>query len=49
MIDNIIAVMRADFECNAKESKLQRDTFKYRQRILSKYAPEAHRPESFIV
>jgi len=49
MIDNILAVMRADFECNARESKLQRDMFNYRQRILIKYAPSAHRPESFIV
>jgi len=49
MIDNIIAIMRADFEHNIEESKIQRATFRYRQRILSKYAPEAHRPESFIV
>ena len=49
MVDNILAIMRADFECNARESKLQRDAFNYRQRILRKYAPMAHRPESFIV
>jgi len=49
MIDNILAIMRADFEQDTLESKLQRDTFNYRQRILRKYAPEAHRPESFIV
>jgi hypothetical protein len=49
MIDNIIAIMRADFEQNMQESKLQRDVFDYRQRILRKYAPTAHRPESFIV
>jgi len=49
MVDNILAIMRADFEQDTLESKLQRDTFNYRQRILRKYAPEAHRPESFIV
>jgi hypothetical protein len=49
MVDNILAIMKADFECNTKESKVQRDTFNYRQRILRKYAPMAHRPESFIV
>jgi hypothetical protein len=49
MIDNILAIMKADFECNTKESKVQRDVFNYRQRILRKYAPMAHRPESFIV
>jgi hypothetical protein len=49
MVDNILAIMRADFECDARESKLQRDVFNYRQRILRKYAPEAHRPECFIV
>jgi len=49
MIDNILAIMRADFEQDTLESKLQRDTFNYRQRILRKYAPMAHRPESFIV
>jgi len=49
MIDNILAIMRADFMCDARESKLQRDVFNYRQRILRKYAPSAHRPESFIV
>jgi len=49
MIDNILDIMRADFECNTKESKLQREVFNYRQRILRKYAPMAHRPESFIV
>jgi len=49
MIDNILAIMRADFMCDARESKLQRDVFNYRQRILRKYAPMAHRPESFIV
>jgi hypothetical protein len=49
MIDNILAIMRADFEQDTLESKLQRDTFNYRQRILRKYAPSAHRPESFIV
>ena len=49
MVDNILAIMRADFECNARESRLQRDVFNYRQRLLRKYAPSAHRPESFIV
>ena len=49
MVDNILAIMRADFEQDTLESKLQRDTFNYRQRILRKYAPMAHRPESFIV
>jgi hypothetical protein len=49
MIDNIIAIMRADFMCDAQESKLLRDVFDYRQRLLRKYAPMAHRPESFIV
>ena len=49
MVDNILAIMRADFEHDARESKLQRDVFNYRQRILRKYAPMAHRPESFIV
>jgi hypothetical protein len=49
MVDNILAIMKADFECNNKESKVQRDVFNYRQRILRKYAPAAHRPESFIV
>jgi hypothetical protein len=49
MVDNILAIMQADFMCDARESKLQRDTFNYRQRILRKYAPMAHRPESFIV
>jgi len=49
MVDNILSIMRADFMCDARESKLQRDVFNYRQRILSKYAPMAHRPESFIV
>ena len=49
MINNILSIMRADFEQNTKESKLQRDVFNYRQRILRKYAPMAHRPESFIV
>ena len=49
MVDNILAIMRADFMCDARESKLQRDVFNYRQRILRKYAPAAHRPESFIV
>ena len=49
MVDNILAIMKADFECNTKESKVQRDVFNYRQRILRKYAPMAHRPESFIV
>ena len=49
MVDNILAIMKADFECNTKESKVQRDVFNYRQRILRKYAPSAHRPESFIV
>jgi hypothetical protein len=49
MIDNILAIMRADFKQDTRESKLQRDTFNYRQRILRKYAPAAHRPESFIV
>ena len=49
MVDNILAIMRADFECDTRESKLQRDVFDYRQRLLRKYAPEAHRPESFIV
>jgi hypothetical protein len=49
MVDNILAIMRADFEHDARESKLQRDVFNYRQRMLRKYAPAAHRPESFIV
>jgi hypothetical protein len=49
MIDNILAIMKADFEQDTRESKLQRDVFDYRQRILRKYAPMAHRPESFIV
>jgi len=49
MIDNILAIMKADFEQDTRESKLQRDVFNYRQRILRKYAPMAHRPESFIV
>ena len=49
MVDNILAIMRADFMCDARESKLQRDVFDYRQRLLRKYAPMAHRPESFIV
>jgi hypothetical protein len=49
MVDNILAIMRADFEQDTLESKLQRDVFNYRQRILRKYAPMAHRPESFIV
>ena len=49
MVDNILAIMRADFEQDTRESKLQRDVFNYRQRILRKYAPSAHRPESFIV
>jgi len=49
MVDNILAIMRADFMCDERESKLQRDVFDYRQRILRKYAPMAHRPESFIV
>ena len=49
MVDNILAIMRADFEQDTLESKLQRDVFDYRQRILRKYAPMAHRPESFIV
>jgi hypothetical protein len=49
MVDNILSIMRADFMCDARESKLQRDVFNYRQRILRKYAPMAHRPESFIV
>jgi len=49
MVDNILSIMRADFEHDAKESKLQRDVFNYRQRLLRKYAPAAHRPESFIV
>ena len=49
MIDNILAIMKADFEQDERESKLQRDVFDYRQRILRKYAPMAHRPESFIV
>jgi len=49
MIENILSIMRADFEHNAKESQLQRCLFNYRQRILRKYAPSAHRPESFIV
>jgi len=49
MVDNILAIMRADFEHDARESKLQRDVFNYRQRLLRKYAPAAHRPESFIV
>jgi len=49
MIDNILAIMRADFKQDTRESKLQRDIFNYRQRILRKYAPMAHRPESFIV
>ena len=49
MVDNILAIMRADFMCDARESKLQRDVFDYRQRVLRKYAPMAHRPESFIV
>jgi hypothetical protein len=49
MVDNILSIMRADFECDTRESKLQRDVFNYRQRLLCKYAPEAHRPESFIV
>jgi len=49
MIDNILAIMKADFEQDTRESKLQRDVFNYRQRLLRKYAPEAHRPESFIV
>jgi len=49
MVDNILAIMKADFECNTKESKVQHDVFNYRQRLLRKYAPAAHRPESFIV
>ena len=49
MVDNILSIMRADFECDTRESKLQRDVFNYRQRLLRKYAPMAHRPESFIV
>ena len=49
MIDNILAIMKADFEQDTRESKLQRDVFDYRQRLLRKYAPMAHRPESFIV
>ena len=49
MIDNILAIMKADFEQDTRESKLQRDVFNYRQRLLRKYAPLAHRPESFIV
>ena len=49
MVDNILAIMRADCMCDARESKLQRDVFNYRQRILRKYAPMAHRPESFII
>jgi len=49
MVDNILAIMRADFEQDALESKFQRDIFNYRQRILRKYAPEAHRTECFIV
>jgi len=49
MINNILSIMRADFMCDAKESRLQRDVFNYRQRLLRKYAPMAHRPESFIV
>jgi len=49
MIDNILAIMKADFEQDTRESKLQRNVFNYRQRILRKYAPSAHRPESFIV
>jgi len=49
MVDNILAIMRADFEQDTRESKLQRDVFNYRQRLLRKYAPMAHRPESFIV
>jgi len=49
MIDNILSIMKADFEQDERESKLQRDVFNYRQRILRKYAPMAHRPESFIV
>jgi hypothetical protein len=49
MINNILSIMRADFMCDAKESRLQRDVFNYRQRLLRKYAPAAHRPESFIV
>jgi hypothetical protein len=49
MIDNILAIMRADFERDVRESKLQREVFNYRQRLLRKYAPAAHRPESFIV
>ena len=49
MVDNILAIMKADFEQDAREPKLQRDVFNYRQRLLRKYAPMAHRPESFIV
>jgi hypothetical protein len=49
MVDNILSIMRADFMRDTRESKLQRDVFDYRQRLLRKYAPMAHRPESFIV
>ena len=49
MIDNILAIMKADFEQDTRESKLLREVFNYRQRLLRKYAPMAHRPESFIV
>jgi len=49
MVDNILAIMKADFEHDVQESKLQRDVFNYRQRLLRKYAPAAHRPESFVV
>ena len=49
MVDNILSIMRADFMRDTRESKLQRDVFDYRQRLLRKYAPMAHRPESFII
>ena len=49
MVDNILSIMRADFEQNSEESRIQRDLFNYRQRLLAKRAPAAWRPESFVV
>ena len=49
MIDNILSIMHADFLNDHEESKILRDLFNYRQKILARHAPAAWRPESIIV
>ena len=49
MIDNILSIMKADFLNDHEESRILRDLFNYRQKILARHAPAAWRPESIIV